>query len=136
MKTEQVYEFEFGNLCSCMESDDFIMIEALQTECDGICWMMSLEDFTDITSGLFEINETLWWKVSDLRLWDGNHSGYGYAKDAESLLELMTVRSDWNIKGKVFNDRIEYSLSHHDSMGSNTVVTMITDEQREELGLY
>ena len=42
--TEQVYEFEFGNLCSCMESDDFIMIEALQTECDGICWMMSLED--------------------------------------------------------------------------------------------
>jgi hypothetical protein len=136
METEQVYEFEFGNLCSCMESDDFIMIEALQTECDGICWMMSLEDFTDITSGLFEINETLWWKVSDLRLWDGNHSGYGYAKDAESLLELMTVRSDWNIKGKVFNDRIEYSLSHHDSMGSNTVVTMITDEQKEELGLY
>jgi len=136
METEQVYEFGFGNLCSCMESDDFIMINALQTECDGICWMMALEDFTDITSGLFEVNETLWWKVSNLGLWDGNHSGYGYAKDAESLLELMTVRSDWNIKGKVFNDRIEYSLSHHDSMGSNTVVTMITDEQREELGLY
>jgi hypothetical protein len=136
METEQVYEFGFGNLCSCMESDDFIMIEALQIECDGICWEMALEDFTDITSGLFEVNETLWWKVSNLGLWDGNHSGYGYAKDAESLLELMTVRSDWNIKGKVFNDRIEYSLSHHDSMGSNTVVTMITDEQREELGLY
>ena len=136
METEQVYEFGFGNLCSCMESDDFIMINALQTECDGICWMMALEDFTDITSGLFEVNETLWWKVSNLGLWDGNHSGYGYAKDAEDLLRLMTVNSDWNIKGKVFNDRIEYSLSHHDSMGSNTVVTMITGEQREELGLY
>lgn len=136
METEQVYEFEFGNLCSCMESDDFIMIEALQTECDGICWEMALEDFTDITSGLFEVNETYWWKISNLGLWDGNHSGYGKAKDAQSLLELMTVRSDWYIKGKVFNDRIEYSLSHHDSMGSNTVVTMITDEQREELGLY
>ena len=136
METEQVYEFEFGNLCSCMESDDFVMIEALQTECDGICWEMSLEDFTDITSGLFEVNETMWWKVSNLGLWDGNHSGYGHAKDAEELLRLMTVNSDWNIKGKVFNDRIEYSLSHHDSMGSNTVVTMITDEQREELGLY
>jgi hypothetical protein len=98
--------------------------------------MMALEDFTDITSGLFEVNETSWWKISNLGLWDGNHSGYGYAKDAEALLELMTVNSDWNIKGKVFNDRIEYSLSHHDSMGSNTVVTMITDEQREELGLY
>jgi hypothetical protein len=136
METEKIYEFGFGTLCSCMESDDFVMINALQTECDGICWMMALEDFTDITSGLFEVNETMWWKVSNLGLWDGNHSGYGYAKDAESLLELMTVRSDWNIKGKVFNDRIEYSLSHHDSMGSNTVVTMITEEQKEELGLY
>ena len=136
METEQVYEFGFGTYCSCMESDDFIMIEALQTECDGICWEMALEDFTDIVSGLFEVNETLWWKVSNLGLWDGNHSGYGKAKDAEELLRLMTVNSDWNIKGKVFNDRIEYSLSHHDSMGSNTVVTMITEEQREELGLY
>lgn len=137
METEQVYEFEFGNLCSCMESDDFIMIEALQTECDGICWEMALEDFTDITSGLFEANETYWWKVSNLKLWDGNHGGYGKAKDAQALLELMTVRSDWNIKGKVFNDRIEYSLSHHDApMGSNTVLTMITEKQREELGLY
>lgn len=137
METEQVYEFEFGNLCSCMESDDFIMFESLQIDCDGICWEMALEDFTDITSGLFEDNETHWWKISNLKLWDGNHGGYGKAKDAEALLELMTVRSDWNIKGKVFNDRIEYSLSHHDApMGSNTVVTMITDEQREELGLY
>jgi hypothetical protein len=40
------------------------------------------------------------------------------------------------MKGKVFNDRIEYSLSHHDSMGSNTVLTMVSEEQREELGLY
>jgi len=137
METEQVYEFEFGNLCSCMESDDFIMIEALQIECDGICWEMALEDFANITSGLFEVNETLWWKVSNLRLWNGNHDGYGKAKNAEELLRLMTVRSDWNIKGKVFNDRIEYSLSHHDApMGSNTVLTMITEEQREELGLY
>ena len=136
METEQVYEFEFGTYCSCMESDDFVMLNALQTECDGICWEMALEDFTDIVSGLFEVNETLWWKVSNLGLWDGNHSGYGKAKDAEELLRLMTVNSDWNIKGKVFNDRIEYSLSHHDSMGSNTVVTMITEEQREELGLY
>ena len=136
METEQVYEFGFGTYCSCMESDDFVMLNALQTECDGICWEMALEDFTDIVSGLFEVNETMWWKVSNLGLWDGNHSGYGQAKDAESLLNLMTVNSGWHIKGTVFDDRIEYSLSHHDSMGSNTVVTMITDEQREELGLY
>jgi hypothetical protein len=37
---------------------------------------------------------------------------------------------------KVFSDRIEYSLSHHDAMGSNTTLTAVTEEQREELGLY
>ena len=137
METEMVYEFSFGNLCSCMESDDYVIIEAMQIECDGTCWEYSLEDFANITEGLFNENETMWWKISNLKLWDGNHGGYGYAKTSEKLLELMTVRSDWNIKGKVFNNRIEYSLSHHDApMGSHTIVTMISDEQREELGLY
>ena len=137
METEQVYEFGFGNLCSCMESDDFIMIEALQIECDGICWEMALEDFTDITSGLFEVNETLWWKVSNLGLWDGNHSGLFYAESIEQLVEGMTVRSGWIMRGSVYKNKIEYSLSHHDApMGSNTVLTMVSEEQREELGLY
>jgi hypothetical protein len=139
METEKVYEFAFSNECMCADgdyNDDFVMFEALEIDCEGECWESALEDFKDITSGLFEQNETMWWKVSNLALWDGNHSGYGQAKDAESLLNLMTVNSGWHIKGKVFNDRIEYSLSHHDSMGSKTVVTMISDEQREELGLY
>lgn len=139
MKTDIEYAFSFSNTCMCLDSDhndDWVMFEALQIDCEGECWEYALEDFKDITGGLFENNETMWWKVSNLSLWDGNHSGYGYADTSEKLLELMTVRSDWNIKGKVFNDRIEYSLSHHDSMGSNTVVTIITDEQREELGLY
>jgi hypothetical protein len=55
---------------------------------------------------------------------------------AEDLLSLMSVKSEWRMKGKVFNDRIEYSVSHHDSMGGNTVLTMVSEEQREELGLY
>ena len=118
MKIEEVYEFSFSNTCMCIDpdhNDDWIMFEALQIDCNGLCWELAL---------------------SDLGLWDGNHSGYGYAMCAEDLLSLMTVDSEWNIKGKVFNDRIEYSLSHHDSMGSNTVVTMVTEEQKEELGLY
>lgn len=139
MKTEEVYEFAFSNTCMCADSDyndDFVMFEALQIDCDGICWEQALEDFEGITSELFDNNETMWWKVSNLSLWDGNHSGYGYAKNSRDLLDLMTVNSEWHIKGKVFDNRIEYSLSHHDSMGSNTVLTMVTDEQREELGLY
>jgi hypothetical protein len=139
MKTEQAYEFSFSNTCMCLDSDhndDWVMFEALQIDCNGLCWELALEDFTLLTIDLFDENETLWWKVSNLGLWDGNHSGYGYAMCAEDLLSLMTVNSEWNIKGKVFNDRIEYSLSHHDSLGSNTVLTMVSEEQREELGLY
>ena len=136
METKIENTFEYTNTCSCenydMDTDELTP----SLDCYGDCWEYVLDDFNRLTTDLFDNNETLWWKVSNLKLWDGNHSGYGKAKDAEELLRLMTVNSDWNIEGKVFNDRIEYSLSHHDSMGSNTVVTMITDEQREELGLY
>ena len=136
METEQIFEFDYVNTCTCAEDEDFVMFNALQIDCEGECWQRVLEDFTDLTIDLFDENETLWWKVSNLALWDGNHSGYGYAMCAEDLLSLMSVKSEWRMKGKVFNDRIEYSVSHHDSMGSNTVVTMVTEEQREELGLY
>jgi hypothetical protein len=130
------FKFEYTNTCTCTFYDEDKDEYLESSDCYGDCWEFVLEDFSDITKSLFDKNDTLWWKVSNLRLWDGNHSGYGKAKDSKDLLGLMTVNSEWNIKGEVFNDRIEYSLSHHDSMGSNTVVTMITDEQREELGLY
>jgi hypothetical protein len=48
----------------------------------------------------------------------------------------MTVRSEWNMTYEVFPDRIEYSLSHHDAMGSASTLTAVTEEEREELGLY
>jgi hypothetical protein len=49
----------------------------------------------------------------------------------------MTVQGDWTICGTVLEDRIEYSLSHHDApMGSSSVVEIVTEEQREEWGLY
>ena len=136
METEQIFEFDYVNTCTCAEDEDFVMFNALQIDCEGECWQRVLEDFTDLTIDLFDENETLWWKVSNLGLWDGSHSGYGYAMCAEDLLSLMSVKSEWRMKGKVFNDRIEYSVSHHDSMGRNTVLTMVTEEQREELGLY
>lgn len=135
MKTD--YEFEYTSTCSCRDYDINTEETTESSECYGDCWQQTLEDFFNITSGLFEKNDTLWWKVSNLKLWNGNHSGYGYAKDAESLLELITVRSDWNIKGKVFNNHIEYSLSHHDApTGSNTTLSIITEEEKEKWGLY
>lgn len=95
-----------------------------------------MEDFTNITEELWDSNETGWWKVSNLALWSGEVSGYFHAKTINDLVEGMTVNSQWTMTGTAYADHVEYSLSHHDAMGSNTTLTAITEEQREELGLY
>jgi hypothetical protein len=140
METEKAYKFAFSNTCMCADSDyndDFVMFEALQIDCEGECWEAAMEDFKDITGGLFDDNETMWWKITGFPLWSHEVNGYAYAKTPEDLIRAMTVNSEWTIRGTVFNDKIEYSLSHHDRpTGSHSIVTMITDEQREELGLY
>ena len=89
-----------------------------------------------VTEELRDSNETNWWKVKNLRLWNGEVSGYFHAKTVADLIEGMTVRSDWNMTYEVFADRIEYSLSHHDAMGSASTLTVVSDEEREEMGLY
>jgi hypothetical protein len=44
----------------------------------------------------------------------------------------MSVNGSWNIRYKVFSDRIEYSLAHHDApMGSNSVLRPMTEEEYE-----
>ena len=90
-----------------------------------------------ITEELRKSNETDWWKVENLRLWHGDVSGFFYAETVADLIEGMTVRSDWTMRYEIHADRIEYSLSHHDApMGSKTTLTAVSEEQREELGLY
>jgi hypothetical protein len=79
----------------------------------------------------------MWWKVNNLRLWDGEHSGYIYARSAEELIRGMSVNSEWSMHGQVYGEYIKYSLHHHDSpMGSNSIVTIILEDQREAYGLY
>ena len=126
------------NGCTCTVYDETTgeYTEELSTECYGDCWEYSVEDFTNVTQELRDSNETGWWKVSNLRLWNGEVSGYFHAEKVTDLLTGMTVRGDWTMRYEVFSDRIEYSLSHHDAMGSASVLTAISDEQREELGLY
>lgn len=137
MSTENTVKFEYTNTCSCTfydeETDEYIETN----DCFGDCWDQTIEDFTNITSDLFDKNETNWWRVSGIRLWNGDVGGLFHADSVEKLIEGMTVKSLWIMRGEVFNDRIEYSLSHHDApMGSSSVLTIITEEEREEYGLY
>jgi len=131
---------ELTNNCNCLLFEEDGETKSVDTEygstCYGDCWEYAVEDFANVTEELRNSNETDWWKVSNLRLWDGESSGYFHAKTVADLIEGMTVNSDWRMTYEVHADRIEYSLSHHDANGSATTLTAVSEEQREELGLY
>lgn len=137
MNSTIIAEGEITNDCTCVQIDD----DGNETTeplswCYGDCWEQSVDDFTMITEDFRKTNETDWWKVVDLRLWNGCISGYFHADSVEELLRGMAVRGSWIMRYKVFADRIEYSLSHHDAMGSATTLFCVTDAEVEELGLY
>lgn len=130
---------EITNGCNCLtyedENGNEVSIDDTYT-CFGDCWEFAVEDFTMLTEDLRNANETGWWKVTNLALWNGEVSGYFHAKNVAEIIEGMTVRSEWTMRYKVFADRVEYSLSHHDAMGSATTLTPVSEDEREELGLY
>lgn len=137
MKNFTSTKFEYTNTCTCqvydVDNDTFIDTDY----CFGDCWDYQMEDFAEITSDLFNKNETMWWRASGVRLWNGEVGGFFYADTPYSLIKGMTVNSEWIIRGEIFPDRIEYSLSHHDApMGSSSVVVMVSEDERVSYGLY
>lgn len=130
---------EITNNCNCLsyidEEGNEVSIDETYT-CFGDCWEYAVEDFAMITEELRNSNETNWWKVENLQLWNRKVSGYFHAKNVADLIEGMTVRSEWIMRYEVFSDRIEYSLSHHDAMGSASTLRCVSDDEREEMGLY
>ena len=139
MSNTLIAKGEMTNTCDCLtyidEDGKEVSIDDTYT-CFGDCWEFAVEDFSMITEELRNANETSWWKVSNLALWNREVSGYFHAKTVADIIDGMTVRSEWTMRYEVFADRIEYSLSHHDAMGSATTLTAVTEEEREELGLY
>lgn len=137
MSTEVISKFEITNSCTCTTYNEDTGEWDTAPECWGDCWETQVEDFTTITEELFNNNDTNWWKVTGLQLWNGSVGGYFQAKTPVDLLRGMTVNSEWIMRGTAYPDRIEYSLSHHDApMGSSTVLLPVSEEEREESGLY
>jgi hypothetical protein len=137
--SDTVITGEITNHCTCTVYDEETGEYTNEpTEvCYGECWEMAVEDFAMVTEELRNSNETNWWKVENLRLWNGDIGGLFFADTVAKLIEGMTVRSEWIMRYEVFSDRIEYSLSHHDApMGSATTIRPVTEEEREEWGLY
>lgn len=129
---------EITNGCNCLVYNDGEGEQSLDPDypCYGDCWEFAVEDFTMLTEDFRKTNTTDWWHAKNLRLWNGEVSGYFHANTVAKLLEGMTVRGEWIMRYEVFADRIEYSLSHHDApTGSSTVLTVMTEEEVERLGL-
>jgi hypothetical protein len=136
MSNDITTKYELTNQCTCDNEADY-------TSCYGYCWEDNVNDFYNVNEKFLNSNDTGWWRVTNLGLWDGNHSGYFYVQptdkpwvEAQNIVAGMTVNSAWIMRYTPYDDRIEYSLSHHDSMGSNTTLTAVSEEEREELGLY
>jgi len=137
MDADKIFSFNITNGCTCEDYDTENDVTIPSGNCYGFCWEEMIQDFSNITEHLFNKNETMWWKVNNLRLWDGEHSGYIYARSAEELIRGMSVNSEWSMHGQVYGEYIKYSLHHHDApMGSNSIVTIILEDQREAYGLY
>jgi hypothetical protein len=124
------------NSCTCQSYNEDLGDFEPAPECWGDCWRDQVEEFEMITKDLRDSNETYWWKVEDLRLWDREVSGYFQAEKIRDLIAGMTVNSEWIMRYSVFADRIEYSLSHHDAMGSNSVLRGVTGQEYEDKVRY
>jgi len=139
MTETTIMKGEITNGCNCLtyenENGEEVSIDENYT-CYGDCWEFAVEDFAMVTEDLRKSNETGWWRVENLQLWNGTTGGWFHANNVAELLEGMTVRSDWTMRYSVFTDRIEYSLSHHDApMGSHTTITPVSEEEVERIGL-
>jgi hypothetical protein len=129
-------KFKYTNTCQCHDYNPETDAYSPSEECYGDCWYEVVEDFTEITEHLFEKNTTGLWRINEIQLWDGAVSGVAKATNPTELIHAMTVNSQWIIRGEIFNDHIEYSLSHHDAMGSNSSVYIITEEEAERNDWY
>lgn len=131
------FEFEYTNSCECMdENPETGEFDIPSAGCYGYCFDSVLEDFEEITSHLFKMNNTNFWRIANIRLWNGDVSGIVKADSPAKLLESMGVNSVWNMRGTVHNDHISYSLSHHDApMGSSSAVYIVSEKEAEEMEL-
>ncbi len=167
---KKVHTVSITNECTCVEVDengDEMLGEYGETipsrNCHGWCWEDVVQSMGEWLKPMIVKNETGWWKVQSLRLWDGNHSFYffvdpvndpnnytEYTKQVQKIIDAMTVNSSWTmyLSGR-FNDHdeffyalnddghFEYSLSHHDApTGSSSVLIPMTEDELVAVGLY
>jgi hypothetical protein len=126
------------NTCTCTvfdwETEDDARDEDGNTIPADTCYGCYEDDcylWAESVAALIDSNREQYWTVQGFRLWWGETSGGFYADTPARLLESLTVNSEWTMTYRVFPDRIEYSLAHHDApTGSSTVCRPAIDPDR------
>lgn len=114
------------NTCTCSVWDDETGTDIPTVDCFGDCWDDALYSFGVAVAHLLEASHDF--VVRGIRLWDGEVSGMFTARNVADFVRGCTVNAEWRMTYQVFADRMEYSLSHHDAMGSDSVVMPYTDD--------
>jgi hypothetical protein len=128
------WDLDLSNLCSCAiydgETDTFLP----SPECLGDCGEDTLMMWAEAIKPLFDAAETWWWRIDGLPLWNRTASGWVIAKNPADLLEGMTVRGEWHLRGFVKEDHIKALLSHHDApTGGWLTARPATEEESDGL---
>lgn len=121
---------EMSNVCFCLayDSETGETTDEPSTECFG-CFDDAVEMFGDDVKHLFELFGHDRWQIVGFPVWNGTVDGRFEASNPTELVRAMTVRSEWSMTYRVYDDRVEYSLSHHDApTGSLTILTPIDDD--------
>lgn len=112
---------ELTNTCTCTLYDIESGAITPATECDGFCWESELEFFGECVRDFLALSDTF--RVSGIRLWNREVGGVFTANTVAEFVQGITVDSAWTLRYRVFSDRVEFSLSHHDApTGSASVV--------------
>ena len=135
MTTDPMFTGEIQNTCTCTVYDEETgeYTDEPATDCYGSCWDFAVEDFANCTEHLRELAVDDLWHAEGIQLWNRTVGGYFRASKVTDILEAMTVNSMWTMRFRVYADRVEYSLSHHDApMGSASVLTPFTGDPEAE----
>lgn len=117
-----------NHLCSCVDPETDEPTEG--DPCYGTCWDLEMEMFTEDTRELLASNDSGWWRVDGIRLWNRTVGGYFHADNAEDLLRGITVDAMWTLRYAVHDDfTLHFCLSHHDGAGAGTLRAATPDER-------
>ena len=125
------YTGEITNDCSCTKYDP--VTEEYTDEpsdyCHGWCFDQAVEDFANCIEHLWDLSPAHVWRVEGIQLWNRTSGGIVVAHTPLDLIRAMSVDSSWIMRWRVYADRVEYSLSHHDApMGSASKLTPLPIE--------